>query len=320
MKRLFVIVPVALLCMATASFAQQAKGKAAEAKLPAGWIIERDIEYGRAGDRPLLLDMIRPETPSGDKLPVVAFIHGGGWRNGDKAGAIGSQLSPIAATGNYICVSIGYRLSGEAKWPAHIHDCKAAIRWLKANADKYNLDPDKIGVWGGSAGGHLVSLLGTSGDITELDGDNGSNDQSSRVACVVDYCGPSDFLAFVSVSDSEGKSGAREALKFLFGKELDEVKDAVVTASPATHVSSDDPPFLVVHGTADPTVPIAQAELLYDLLKKAGVDVTFVKMIGGGHAIRGAEIDARVLAFFDKHLRGQSVEVSEEPITVSAAN
>ena len=171
--------------------------------IPPNVVVQHDVRYGKAGDRPLLLDIIRPKEDSAAPRPVIAFIHGGGWRGGDKASAMGNLL-PFAAFGNYFCVSIEYRLSGVATWPAQIHDCKAAIRWLKANAKQYNIDPEKIGVWGGSAGGHLVSMLGVSGGAKELEGDCGSPEQSSRVACVVDFCGPSDFMAIARVKDGTG--------------------------------------------------------------------------------------------------------------------
>ena len=276
---------------------------------PENVTVQRDVEYGKAGDRALKLDIIRPKQPGDAPLPVIVFIHGGAWREGNKSGGVG-QLVPFAASGNYFCASVGYRLSREATWPAQIHDCKAAIRWLRANAKRLNIDPEKIGVWGPSAGGHLVSMLGTSGDVKELEGDCGSPDQSSRVACVVDFCGPSDFPAIGRL-----KGGAApEAVTQLLGGPIDEKKEAAVAASPVTYVSKDDPPFLVVHGTNDQTVPFAQAETLHAALKKAGVDSTFVRIEGGGHGIGGPEVMQRVRAFFDKYLRGREVEVSDKPI------
>lgn len=278
-------------------------------RLPENVTLQRDVEYGKAGDRPLKLDIIRPKRPADSPLPVIVFIHGGAWRAGNKSGGV-ARLLPFAASGNYFCASVGYRLSGEATWPAQIHDCKAAIRWLKANAKKYNINPEKIGVWGSSAGGHLVNMLGTSGDVKGLEGDCGSPDQSSRVACVVPFCGPSDFMAIGRL-----KGGAAPAaVTQLLGGPIDEKKEAAIAASPVTHVSKDDPPFLIVHGTADRTVPFAQAETLHAALKKAGVDSTLVKIEGGGHGIGGPEVMKRVRAFFEKHLRGRDVEVSDEPI------
>jgi acetyl esterase/lipase len=289
-----------------------------EAQPPAGAVrdllekvvVERDVVYGRAGERELKLDLVKPRNPGAAKLPVAVFIHGGGWRAGDKAAGL-PRVAPLAATGDYVGVSVGYRLSGEAVWPAQIHDCKAAIRWVRANADKLGIDPEKIGVWGTSAGGHLVSLLGASGDVEALEGENGSPGHSSRVACVVNFCGPTDFTAILERMPA---GDAPAAVTALLGGTLAEKRDEAKAASPVTWVSKDAPPFLHVHGTDDKTVPIGQAERLHAALRKAGVDSTLVKIEGGGHAIGGPEVARRVEAFLAKHLRGQDVEVSGEPI------
>lgn len=272
--------------------------------------IERDVVYGKAGDRKLMLDVVLPLQPSAKRLPAVVFIHGGGWRAGNKLGGL-PNVARLAATGNYVGVSVGYRLSGEAIWPAQIHDCKAAIRFLRAEAERFGIDPEKIGVWGSSAGGHLVSLLGTSGDVAELEGENGSPGQSSRVTCVVDFCGPSDFTGIL---ERRPRDEAPSAVTALLGGSLKEKEEEAKQASPVTWVSKDDPPFLIVHGTEDNIVPLEQAETLHQALKKVGADVTFVKIVGGGHGIGGPEIARRVEAFFEKHLRGRDVEVSSEPI------
>ena len=311
MRTLMFSVTIMLACLAQQAPAQQGSGLRGE--LAEKYTLKRDVEYGRAGDRALLLDLILPKAASEQPRPVIAWIHGGGWRNGDKnSGA--ARLAPLLAGGEYVGVSIGYRISGEATWPAQIHDCKAAIRWLRANATQYNIDPNRIGVWGSSAGGHLVSLLGASGDVKELEGDNGSSGYSSRVNCVVDYCGPSDFLAFgIQAPRMQEPNGA---VYRLFGGPLASHEASARAASPVTHVSADDPPILVVHGTQDNTVPIKQAELFEAALRKAGVDVTYIRMEGGGHGIGGPEITDRVGQFFSKHLLGKEIVVSAEPITV----
>ena len=216
---------------------------------PKNVILEADVEYGRAGERSLKLDLLRPKDQGDKVLPVIVLIHGGGWRRGDKESGRWS-MSGFAATGNYVGVTVGYRLSGEAIWPAPIHDCKAAIRWLRANADKYKTDPQKIGVFGGSAGGHLVALLGTSGDVKELEGENGSPGYSSRVQCVVDYCGPTDFLHFAE----QAGAGGKVAVEQLLGGPPAEHQAEARAASPITWVSKDAPPFLIAHGTQDKTV------------------------------------------------------------------
>lgn len=273
--------------------------------------VDADVEYGKAGERSLKLDVIRPKSENNEPRPCLVWIHGGGWQGGNKSSGT-QRLAGLVSSGDYVGVSVGYRLTDEGSWPAQIHDCKAAIRWVRANSKKYNINPDKIGVWGASAGGHLVSLLGTSGDVAELEGENDTPGVSSRVACVVDFCGPSDFLAF-------GKSNPRlnnpgSPVFKLLGGPLAEKQDAARQASPVTYVSKDDPPFLIMHGTADSTVHISQAERLSAKAKEAGVNVTFVKIEGGGHGFGGEEVNARVKAFFEKHLLGKDVAVSADAI------
>jgi len=312
MARSRIILPSVLVMLAavSTSLGQPRDGKPPWRQWAEKVEVVKDVQYAKAGNVSLKLDIVLPKAESDKPRPVVVFIHGGAWRAGDKRGGV-PRVLPLAATGRYVGVSVGYRLTGVATWPAQIHDCKAAIRFLRANAKKYNLDPDKIGVWGSSAGGHLVSMLGTSGDVKALEGELGSAGKSSRVTCVVDFCGPSDFLAW---KDSPQVSRPGSPVYKLLGGPLPENLEAAKAASPVTHVTQDDPPFLIVHGTKDPVVPIAQAERLHTALNKAGVNSTFVKIEGGGHGIGGAAVHERVKSFFDKHLLGKDVEVSAEPI------
>jgi acetyl esterase/lipase len=280
-------------------------------KLPDLLDVEIDVEYGKAGERALLLDVVRPKKPAAEKLPALVFIQGGGWSGGDKSGGRGG-LAAFASSGKYVGFTVGYRLSGEAIWPAQIHDCKAAIRWVRANAEKYGVDPERIGVWGGSAGGHLVSLLGTSGDVAELEGENGSPDASSRVTCVVNFCGPTDFLLF----DDKTFAGGRIA-SLLGGKIADKQAEAKV-ASPITYVTKDDPPFLTVHGSVDDVVPVQQAEVLHERLQAAGVDSHIAIVEGAGHGFGGPEVFRRVSDFLAKHLHGEEKEITSDPIKQEA--
>lgn len=210
----------------------------------------------------------------------------------------------LAAHG-YFVASVEYRLSQEAKFPAQIEDCKCAIRYLRAHAKKYNIDPDRIGCWGSSAGGHLVALLGTSGGVKELEGKGGWQDQSSRVQAVCDWFGPTDFP---KMGGSHNDINSPECQ--LIGGSYTEKADVVRAANPITYVTRDDPPFLIMHGENDNTVPIGQSELLDEALKKAGVEVTFVRVKNAGHGFGGAgtepsreEIQKQIIAFFDKHLK-----------------
>lgn len=291
------------LTFASSIAAQPNKDKRPQPKgaaIPEGVKVERDLEYAKVGDKKLLLDLYLPEKAEGP-LPVVVGIHGGGWANGSKAGGQGNWLSRHG----YAVAVINYRLSGEAIFPAQIEDCKAAVRWLRANAKKYNLDPDRFGATGHSAGGHLTSLLATTGDVKEFDkGDH--LDFPSRIQAAVPSAGPTDFLQM----DANAPKGAR--LKHddpkspearLIGGPIQENKEKVAKANPITYVSKDDPPFLIVHGDSDEVVPAHQAQLLHEALNKAGVETKLHLVKGAGHAVGGREVHDQVVAFFNKHLK-----------------
>jgi acetyl esterase/lipase len=281
--------------------AEQAKAKVQPPRIPDGVVVERDIEYARVGDTALRLDLYRPEM-TGAPLPLIVWVHGGGWSGGDKAN---NMALPLSGRG-YVVASINYRLSGVAPFPAQIEDCRAAIRWLRANASKYSIDPKRVGVWGGSAGGHLVALLGTAGDVNGWDTVGGSTDQSARVQAVCDYYGPANFL--VERMPGGGKD-PNSPVGRLLGGPVDERQDRAREASPITYVSGDDPPFLIFHGEQDPTVPIEQSEMFESALRKVGVDVTFVRVKNAGHGFRPGsdpnpgQILEAVAAFFDKKLK-----------------
>lgn len=296
----------------------QRPGKPAAVQPPQGTRLLRDIPYAGTDNPRQCLDLLLPEVPKGDgPLPVVAWIHGGGWQGGDKRGGVW-QLAYLVASGNYAGVSIGYRLSGEAIWPAQIHDCKAAVRWIRANAKKYNFDPQRIAVWGSSAGGHLVAMLGTSGTVESLEGELGQHGGvSSQVQCVVDYYGPSELLTMDDYPSRIKHNSPESPESRLVGGPLQETKQVARAASPITYVSADDPPFLIAHGTEDMAVPFNQSERFAEALRKAGVDVTFIKIEGGSHggpAFRSPEMLRRIRLFLDKHLRGQEAQISDEPI------
>ncbi len=285
-------------------------------RLPENVRAELNIPYAGTENPRQMLDLYLPSKPAADKpLPVVVWIHGGAWLGGNKSSGRG-MLLPLVASGNYAGVSVAYRLSGEATWPAQIHDCKAAIRWVRAHAKQYNLDADHIGVWGSSAGGHLVAMLGTSGGVKQLEGTLGKHlDHDSRVTCVVDYFGPSDMLTMGKYPSQMKHDAPDSPESKLLGGPVQEMKEAARSASPTSYVSKDDPPFLIVHGDKDPLVPHNQSVRLAAGLRKVGVDVTFITIRGGGHGgFRSPELTGRVHRFFDKHLRGQDVEISAEAI------
>ena len=285
-------------------------GLIVDAWLPTPVVTVRDVVYGEACDadgarRPLYLDIDQPAARSKDRRPVVVYIHGGSYRLFDHHARVNLRF---AARG-YFCVSVGYRLSQEALWPAQIYDCKAAIRWIRANADRYGLDPDRIGVWGDSAGGHLAALLGTSGDVPALEGNSGNPGYSSRVACVVDLYGPVNLLDQADTPGFEDMAAPTSFGSQLFGRPVREAPDLCAQFDPRTYVTAQCPPFLIQHGDRDRLVAFQQSVALRDSLRKAGVDVEFTRVRGAGHVFAGAsEATARALTrqiirFFDTHLR-----------------
>lgn len=294
------------------------KGWAAP-KIPGSVRTEFDLPYAGTTNHRQQLDLYLPKSPKDDQpLPLIVFIHGGAWVVGDKritGGPTGLQLMmSLVAGGEYAGASIEYRNSSEALWPAQINDCKAAIRWLRASAPKYHLNPDRFAALGTSAGGHLAAMLGTSGGVAALEGKLGDHlDVSSKVNCVVDQFGPVDLLALYG-GYSMG-TGSPEAK--LIGGAIGENVEAARSASPITYVAADNPPFLIVHGTSNPGVNISQSEHLYAALKKAGVDATFIHVIGGGHGNFAAgtpEVNKRIRLFLDKYLRDQKVTISDQSI------
>jgi acetyl esterase/lipase len=256
----------------------------------------RDVEFGIGGGRPLKLHIIRPKAPPKEAMPVLVWIHGGGWESGDKDSGVG-RLAPFAARG-YLCASIEYRLSKEAIFPAQIEDCKCAIRFLRAKAKNYHLDADRIGVWGHSAGGHLAALLGTSAAVKELEGKGGWSEYSSKVNAVCDFCGPSDFVKIVGTSE-----GVKGAVGRLFGGGVKDKKAQFVLGSPVTHVTRDAAPILIVHGDQDTLVPLDQATVLHEALKKAGARSTLYIAKGQGHGLGGGDVTEAAQKFFDHELK-----------------
>ena len=242
---------------------------------------------------------------------MVVYIHGGAFKAGDK-GMGAREVAGLVAGGEFAGASINYRLSGQALWPAQIHDCKAAIRWVRAHAKEYNLDPEKIGVIGDSAGGHLVAMLGTSGGVESLEGDVGLHREfGSKVTCVVNRFGPAELLTMGGGHDSPGSPESE-----LIGGAVQQNKEKAQAASPITYVTRDDPPFLILHGTKDPLVPFSQSERLAAALKQAGASCRFVPVEGAGHGgFRSPEVARRVRQFLDHHLLGRDTgPIDETPI------
>lgn len=265
--------------------------------------LTRDIVFGKGGGRELKLHLARSKKQGSAKAPAIVWIHGGGWSGGSRDGGVGNLIQ--WARRGYVAASIEYRLSGEAKFPAQIEDCKCAIRFLRANAEKYGIDPDRVGVAGHSAGGHLAALLGTSGDLKELEGTGGSPAFSSKVQAVCTLSGPADFVGW-------GKS-VHPAVRGLLGARVEDVPAMAALASPVTHVKKTDPPFLIIHGDQDDVVPVTQGRAMHAALEKVGAKTTLIIMEGAKHFPYGPKTTEAMNAFFDEHLRGTSATTKAQP-------
>lgn len=258
---------------------------------------QQDVEYGAQGGEKLLLDIYQPTERAAKPRPAVVLIHGGSWTGYDKSTMRG--IGNFLARSGFVAASVDYRLlhGSDDRWPAQLDDAQRAVRWLRANASKYNIDADHIGAFGHSAGAQLAALLGM--EDTRDNSDPALAKYSSRVQAVVDVSGPSDFL---TNHDPDGDA----LLAALFGGDYKKLPEVWRSASPVSHVDKSNAPFLIVHGTHDDMVAIAQAQELYDKLKQAGVPATFVK-VDDGHLFQTAEARHRLalesLEFFSYYLR-----------------
>jgi acetyl esterase/lipase len=252
----------------------------------------------------LKLELLVP-TGVAAPVPVVVWIHGGGWISGSRL-PIPSGVSALCARG-YAVASIDYRYSDVAIWPAQIQDCRGAVRWLRAQASTYNLDPNRFAAWGASAGGQLASMLGTSGGegtvrignvAIDLEGSVGGNTgYSSRVQAVVDWFGQSDFLQMYFYPSIQDHNAHFSPESKLIGDWIQKNPELAATANPISYASPDDPPFLIMHGTVDDTVPFNQSELLVDALRAQGVRVTWEPVAGAGHVFTTAAANQSVYDF-----------------------
>jgi acetyl esterase/lipase len=280
---------------------------AGQATAPANGKVLKDIPYAKPGGKPVMLDLYLPNKAEGP-LPVIMYIHGGAWKEGGKVSPTNPtnwMMQGLIARG-YAVASVEYRFSQEAIFPAQIHDCKAAVRWVRAHAKEYNLDGAHVGAWGDSAGGHLVALMGTAGGVKEMEGDEDNLDQSSRLQAVCDWFGPTDFT-------TPGGLSASPIVTALLGGSVRDNPDKAKAASPMTYVSKDAPPFLIMHGDKDTSVAISQSETFAAALKKAGVDVTYKVIAGQGHGFNGAEVAKMVGDFFDKYLKAPAAAAPPKP-------
>ncbi len=269
-------------------------------------ILLAGVGFGRPGGRVLRLDVVGSQAGPGTLRPAVIWIHGGGWWAGSHVGGLEEWCCPLLAAHGYGAVTIYHRLSGEAPFPAQIHDVKAAIRWVRANAGELGVDPGRIGVWGSSSGGHLAALAGLTGDLPELEGQVSPAGYSSSVQAVAAACPGTDFLRLGEEMEP--------AVTDLVGGTLGGKEDVLWLASPLYHVRSGAPPFLIAHGTIDETVPFEQGRRLHEALQAAGAESELVPLEGlyhnwttrvdaPGYAGGIRRFGPMALPFFDKHLK-----------------
>lgn len=253
-----------------------------------GWTYHHDLEIGTIGNTTLRMELVAPSEAPEKPLPVLIYIHGGGWNHGNKNDHA-VRIAGIARRG-YVAASIMYRFAPAHSYPAQIEDVQAAIRFLKANADTYHLDPNRINLWGTSSGGHLASLAGTAANNVSYETHGLWEDVDASVFAVVNFAGPnSNFLT------SLGNSSA-SLTAFLGGRSLS-IPEIATEAMPITHIDADDPPFFVAHGDADTTVPVTWSRDFVTALKEAGVKVEYHEFEGGGHNLTPTHPQAQQLAY-----------------------
>jgi len=296
MKKVFIVILAAV--MLTLMSAGSVSGY-----MPAE--VDRDVVYCCCEDCDLALDFYYPESDEG-LLPVIIYLHGGGWYSGDKTSEFGQKDIPELVSRGYMVVAVNYRLAPKYKFPCQIEDVRAAVCFLRSNAEYYGIDPGRIGVFGESAGGHLAALLGVTGGSCLCCGDSGCTcqNQSSAVQAVVDLFGPADLEKTFEIDRSL-------LMEHVFG--TDDVESEIIKeASPVTWVSPDDPPFLIMHGDSDNVVLFEQSRELYDKLVAAGVEASLVTVQNAGHEfvqVGGAispsrsEITCMIADFFDRYLK-----------------
>ncbi|HDL19613.1 MAG TPA: alpha/beta hydrolase [Bacteroidetes bacterium] len=243
-------------------------------EIPADIRACKDIVYKEIGERKLRLDIYQQKKLQ-KAAPVLIFIHGGGWKKGDKADYL-VYLLDFAGRG-YVTATISYRFSQEAKFPAAVEDVKCAVRWLRTHAAEYHIDTNKMAVIGGSAGGHLAMMIGYSADVKEFDKDCEVDSVSSRVQAVVNLYGPTDLTTEFAIKQ-------KSLLEFI-GQPYDSAAEIYRRASPLTYITSDDPPTLIFHGTIDDTVPVGQSDILKAALDKAGVANEYHRLKGWPHTM-----------------------------------
>lgn len=282
--------------------------------------LRRDVLYAHDRNFKHRMHLLLPQKRAVEgPIPLVIWIHGGGWISGDRGDRL-DRVIPLILSGRYAVASIDYRTSVEERWPAQLHDCKAALRWLRAHADQFDLDPDRFAVMGTESGGHLAAMLGTTATDEALEGDLGRHlDARGGIACVIDLRGPTDFLQMDDHLHEDAllrhsEPGSPEIR--LVGGTFERKMDLVRSANPITHIDGPNPPFLIVHGRDDLIVPHHQSELLVEALRKNGDEVAFVSVTNGADELLGTEMQKIVMQFLDHVLYGTEEAVPSMEISI----
>ncbi|HBL48309.1 alpha/beta hydrolase [Gimesia sp.] len=277
------------------------------APLPRDLKVIEDIEYRPGDRRAWKLDLVMPRERSETPRPAIIFVHGGGWSSGDKGRGIFRSGPVEYANLGYVCISVNYRLSDDDPFPACLQDVKCAVRWLRAHADKYNVDPNRIGGYGNSAGAHLVSLLGLVDEAHQLEGDGPWQEQSSLLNAVCVSAIPTDFVNW------PGGIRNKQTLFQLLDSPVASLEEQAIKASPITYVNKQAPPFLVFQGTADRLVDVSQADSFVAALKAAGsTDVTYHRYPEANHDVftrHRRETYPEMEAFFERVLKNVPAKV-----------
>ena len=287
---------------------------------PATVRIYPNLAYVEQGEPRQKLDLYIPFPVSAKPVPVIVYLHGGGWQKGSKADGRAFAFRMVAQ--GYAVACIGYRLSSDAHFPAQLEDCKVAVRWLRDNAVRFRLDPLHFGAVGVSAGGYLAALLGTTGS-THLFDIGAHLGQSSAVQAVCDFFGPIDLLKLYEYAD-EHQTPQRDEVARLLGGDPRVMPEQARAANPITYLVDDAPPYLLVHGDNDTVVPPEQSRLFYDALARRKISAHLHVIHGAGHtgpAFVAPEINAMVDAFFAATLmlRPQPPDLATAPVTESTA-
>lgn len=326
-KMRFIIGRLCLVVLFASSYVLQSSIHAQEkpetkskpkADLPPGMTWEFDVPYIEQGAAAQRLDIYYPSQPPKEPLPLIVHIHGGGWMGGSKYPC---DVRRMTAQG-YVVASVEYRFSQAAKFPAQIQDCQAAIRWLRANAKRYHINPEKVGVIGGSAGGHLSALVGVTGGKKVFAAIGENEEMSDSVQCVCDIFGPKNFASVMEQAEKD--KNVRNVFKFntpsdpyseLIGAKLT-AQEKTAAVSPITYVDKNSPPFLILHGTHDDLVPFAQSEEFVAEMKKVGAPVWLQKFPGAGHgggSFGKPSVIGLMKTFFDRHLKDADVKIELVP-------